>query len=41
MGDNVNHDAHLYGALYGILFTLVAIPKSALIFWSQISDKYL
>lgn len=41
MGDNINHDAHLYGALYGILFTLVAIPKSALIFWAQISDKYL
>ncbi|MCC3156090.1 rhomboid family intramembrane serine protease [Hymenobacter sp. 15J16-1T3B] len=41
MGDNVNHDAHLYGAIYGILFTLVAIPESALIFWRQISEKYL
>jgi membrane associated rhomboid family serine protease len=41
MGDNINHDAHLYGALYGILFTLALVPDSAGIFWMQISSKYL
>lgn len=41
MGDNINHDAHLYGALYGILFTLVTVPMSAVYFWQQISAKYL
>ncbi|HXB94975.1 MAG TPA: rhomboid family intramembrane serine protease [Puia sp.] len=25
-GDNVNHDAHLWGALYGILFTVAVSP---------------
>ena len=25
-GDNVNHDAHLWGGLYGIVFTIVAHP---------------
>jgi hypothetical protein len=25
-GDNVNHDAHLWGALYGILFTIAVHP---------------
>jgi membrane associated rhomboid family serine protease len=26
-GDNVNHDAHLWGALYGIVFTILARPS--------------
>jgi membrane associated rhomboid family serine protease len=26
-GDNVNHDAHLWGAIYGIVFTIVARPS--------------
>ncbi|MEQ8926912.1 MAG: rhomboid family intramembrane serine protease [Fulvivirga sp.] len=25
-GDNINHDAHLYGGLFGIVFTIVAVP---------------
>jgi len=25
-GDNINHDAHLYGALFGIIFTVVINP---------------
>jgi membrane associated rhomboid family serine protease len=25
-GDNVNHDAHLWGGLYGIVFTILAHP---------------
>lgn len=26
--DNINHDAHFYGALWGIVFTLVLFPES-------------
>lgn len=26
-GDNVNHSAHLWGALYGVLFTLIMEPR--------------
>ena len=26
--DNVNHDAHLYGALYGLVFTLALRPST-------------
>ncbi len=26
MGDNINHDAHLYGALFGIAFTILIDP---------------
>jgi membrane associated rhomboid family serine protease len=25
-GDNVNHDAHLWGAIYGVIFTIIAHP---------------
>ena len=28
-GDNVNHDAHLWGALFGVLFTIAARPSVA------------
>lgn len=30
--DNIGHDAHLYGALFGIVFTLIAIPPIKSIF---------
>jgi membrane associated rhomboid family serine protease len=36
--DNINHDAHLYGALFGILFTIIAIPRSIELFWGQMSQ---
>jgi membrane associated rhomboid family serine protease len=26
-GDNVNHDAHLWGAIYGVVFTIIAHPR--------------
>lgn len=26
-GDNINHDAHLYGGLFGIAFTILVYPK--------------
>ena len=35
-GDNINHDAHFYGALYGVVLVLVLIPASGLEFVRQI-----
>ncbi|SEU02132.1 rhomboid family intramembrane serine protease [Hymenobacter actinosclerus] len=43
-GDNINHDAHFYGALYGVVLTLLLIPRAAVIFLEQIQGyigKYL
>jgi len=37
-GDNVNHDAHLWGALYGVLFTIAARPEAASMFIDQIKQ---
>lgn len=34
--DNTNHEAHFYGAVYGLIFTLVLKPKVALIFLHQL-----
>ncbi len=36
--DGINHDAHLYGALFGILFCIVLYPRSIQIFIQQIAD---
>ena len=35
-GDNVNHDAHFYGALFGILFTIAVSPDVAGDFWNKL-----
>lgn len=35
-GDNINHDAHLYGAIFGIAFILILSPSSAGMFLEQI-----
>jgi membrane associated rhomboid family serine protease len=35
--DNINHDAHLYGALYGLLFCAIVYPASLLEFYQQVS----
>lgn len=35
-GDNVNHDAHFYGALFGILFTIFVSPNVAGDFWNKL-----
>lgn len=35
--DNINHDAHLYGALYGLLFCSIVYPTSLQLFYEQIS----
>lgn len=34
--DGINHDAHLYGALFGIIFILILTPQSAISFYEQI-----
>lgn len=36
--DRINHDAHLYGALFGILFTILIEPKVIGNFIQQIAD---
>jgi membrane associated rhomboid family serine protease len=35
-GDNINHSAHLWGAGYGILFTLLLEPKVLELFWRRL-----
>ena len=37
-GDNINHDAHLYGALFGVLFIIVIHPKVVVSFLRQIQS---
>jgi membrane associated rhomboid family serine protease len=36
-GDNIAHDAHFYGALFGLLFTVAVKPELALSFAEQIA----
>ncbi|MBT1703365.1 rhomboid family intramembrane serine protease [Fulvivirgaceae bacterium PWU20] len=36
--DNINHDAHLYGALFGLLFCIVMYPSSIPRFIEQIKN---
>lgn len=36
--DNVNHDAHFYGSIYGFLFTLAVDPTHGRWFWDQIKN---
>lgn len=40
-GDNVNHDAHLWGALFGILFTIAVSPGVVPSFINEISHPRL
>lgn len=37
-GDNINHDAHLYGGLFGIVFTILVYPKVISHFIGQLSE---
>lgn len=39
--DNINHDAHLYGALFGILFILILSPERGIHFLEQIKGYRL
>jgi membrane associated rhomboid family serine protease len=41
MADNVNHDAHLYGALFGIVFSIAVYPSVIGNFIQQILDYRL
>ena len=36
--DNINHDAHLYGALFGLVFCLIVAPSSIGNFFEQIKN---
>ncbi len=36
MSDNINHEAHLYGAIYGAIFGIVVYPQAAMNFVNQI-----
>jgi|UniRef100_UPI0040489860 membrane associated rhomboid family serine protease len=36
--DNINHDAHLYGAIFGIICILLLSPGSAIMFMEQLKS---
>lgn len=38
--DNVNHDAHFWGAVYGIAFTLISTPSSFFNFINQLKSVF-
>ena len=35
-GDNIGHDAHLWGAIYGVIFTIAMKPALLILFLRQI-----
>ena len=37
-GDNINHDAHLWGAIFGVVFTIGLNPKLALYFIERLTN---
>lgn len=39
--DNINHDAHLFGGLFGIVFTILVFPDVIPIFIEQLADFQL
>jgi membrane associated rhomboid family serine protease len=38
--DNIGHDAHFWGALYGALFTIALKPALALMFYHQLLNSF-
>jgi len=41
MADNINHDAHLYGALFGILFSIFIRPAVVPSFFEQVLNHQI
>jgi membrane associated rhomboid family serine protease len=39
-GDHINHDAHFYGALFGIIFTILLHPDVVNIFLAELSHPH-
>jgi len=39
-GDNINHDAHFYGALFGVVFTIAVRPEVIKIFLDELSHPH-
>lgn len=37
-GDHIDHDAHFWGAIYGVLFTFIAIPEAIPMFYKQVLE---
>ena len=37
-GDNINHDAHLYGSLFGVVFTILLRPVVVVEFFDRIKN---
>ncbi len=35
--DNINHDAHLYGALFGVIFTIILKPQVLPLFFEKLA----
>lgn len=38
VGGNINHEAHLYGAIYGLVFGLIIYPDAGPLFFKQIAN---
>ena len=38
-GDNINHNAHFYGAIYGLIFPMLLEPSLLHLFLSQLTFK--
>lgn len=38
--DNINHDAHFWGAVFGIVFTIVSIPSTFMNFINQLLSVF-
>ena len=39
-GDSINHDAHLWGAIFGIIFSIILKPEVVLIFLDAITHPH-